>query len=100
MTPQIFIGLGNKTQLHEKFYELIGKYGGRHKLADAIECEIVKQGRYERIRTEFNTNPYMWRKDEIAILKKTAKKHPRDIQHLLPGRTIAAIYKQRNRQKL
>lgn len=97
MTPEIFIGLSGKTDLHKEFNELIAKYGGIKKLVSDIESEMIKKGRIKSPKRKKPINPYTWSDDEIKLIKNNIRKTTVYLQSLLPNRSIYAIQKQRQR---
>jgi len=68
MNPYLQIGINSKnTPLYKSLTELINKHGGRQKLADALEAEMVKLY-LPRVPSKGCTRPDGWTKEEDQLI--------------------------------
>lgn len=69
MTPEIFPGLKQpKSQLFFDLQAFIAENGGRLLLANKLECEQIKRGRYSFCRPKHERKVFHYRKEEDQFI--------------------------------
>lgn len=93
MNPEIFPGIdATESPLYKKLQLYIAQNGGRHKLADALEAEMVKQSRFAAPKQPKVIHHKKYNAKEMHILlsnygKISARKIAKNL-----GRSNGSIY--------